>query len=1419
MEALLRAVLDGHLGLPQALDWVLSAASEPPPIALDDGAGSLAPSGPPGLNCCTPAAFRVFVLNHVREQAELILAAAEQESAPTSQPPTPEAKGGGLPCGGAPPRRPAGGQPGAPPPRPQAERPQQAPPPGRPPQPGALDDSNFPALGAAPAARPRPAHQPAAAKGKALPRRKINAQPVDAVVVDPSFVTAQPGGAAPQLPAPAAQAPAQLRGPPQGATPKRIIPTKVAAVDVNPSFLASPSLTPQACRLAGLLAQTPTPAAAGASKTAGGAPARSPVQLDGAGEQELCCQLSFDDTTSTGRTAAAGVSRGAAADGGSGAGEPGALPASLEQRMCGVSLGSPAAGGLLASRLGAPAGRPAPTPPQRQPPPNQQRQPEATGRSAAAATPSVDPSPMERLTQRLSTRLLPAGASTTIGFDAPAVPLAERQQPQEQRLSAWPAQGTPSPPSAKPPSPQPQPQQAPGASGPHGPPPPAAPARQSLSPLKRPPASLEDSLEPPPSQQPVAALADSARVLAELHAGLLRCCSSINLAGELDLVLNLLAVPPATRVDPSLAHVTPLWCGELAQCYACCVLQSAGWAVRGLGSQLLQDLSALPVVRAGFPRLHSTMQLALAQLQERQLRTEKAYSHVRSGGLTSLFGLPALTADGRKSRSQAEQRRVANRESCRDEWFNLMKEAAAQTHSFAAGQLARGGTSLADPASESGRTGATGAGDEASVMLAMQQSAGDLLRRLRPDNFGAFAELFTAAAAATGETILDEELTSLAQKNVSRFHRLNQRLQAQGAAGPSRGGAARLQQHAAATATGFGGGGAGGGPGSRGARMRQGGRGGGAAGLEEGAAAALALVSQFPRAQRLYVLFLEAADSHRLNSALVRCMAARLRGLREQAGGDHGAAGAALSERVVGMATLATFLGYLCFARGGGALADGGASGAAAGVGAAAAYDGSHPVDVCAALEAAAADGSLPVALPWAVRYLWFVPGPAAAEPEASLAPYFQRALAQLAGLHASLALTPQHEGFDLAALCLRSLLDDFLERVGPDLVAHSCRAFGGGAGPGGGGGPVRAGGPPPPVPLAGGLAAADGLLDSRYLQLCCPTLEHAHQLFRATRAAASSAASGGGGGQPGGQQQLRRVKKIRPTAPSGSLARAALQVPASLQSAAAGGSDVIKLKLQRAFLEQYSTDAHKARGRRGGGAAAAAGPRRPARGRARPAPLAGAALPRSITLDRLLVPLPPRPPSGSFLQVKLKEVVDYVADVVACNAAAWAAGQLVPRELEASGARLSEAAEQLVAALAAGGGGGGGTGPAQGIESAVRQYLGSLGEQLIAAACAAALGEGQALAGRQLEQNAVRAMLALVPPGLGDAVVGTAAAIAAEVGAAACARHLLAQVPHGLRQGVQQQVDAAIAAFAKGSRVAAAPRGSVPQAACGRGP
>ena len=75
------------------------------------------------------------------------------------------------------------------------------------------------------------------------------------------------------------------------------------------------------------------------------------------------------------------------------------------------------------------------------------------------------------------------------------------------------------------------------------------------------------------------------------------------------------------------------------------------------------------------------------------------------------------------------------------------------------------------------------------------------------------------------------------------------------------------------------------------------------------------------------------------------------------------------------------------------------------------------------------------------------------------------------------------------------------------------------------GGGGSSSGSDGAACPALASLAAADGLLDTRFLHLCCPTLEHARQLF---------ASSVGGSG---GQKLARRVKKIRPTAPTGAAA------------------------------------------------------------------------------------------------------------------------------------------------------------------------------------------------------------------------------------------------------------------------------------------
>lgn len=173
-------------------------------------------------------------------------------------------------------------------------------------------------------------------------------------------------------------------------------------------------------------------------------------------------------------------------------------------------------------------------------------------------------------------------------------------------------------------------------------------------------------------------------------------------------------------------------------------------------------------------------------------------------------------------------------------------------------------------------------------------------------------------------------------------------------------------------------------------------------------------------------------------------------------------------------------------------------------------------------------------------------------------------------------------------------MLDDFAERMGPDLMPTCSLSYADGSrssGSGGGGtqassdsanasNAAAGGGQAPSCPALGGLSGADGLLDSRFLHLCCPTLDHARQLF------SSSSFYGGGHGGRGLGEQVRRVKKIRPTAPSGTAAARAVLAAAAPPLAATGSlaqaeaaRNLLRLQLQRAFLDQYSTDEHKVGG------------------------------------------------------------------------------------------------------------------------------------------------------------------------------------------------------------------------------------------------
>jgi hypothetical protein len=167
--------------------------------------------------------------------------------------------------------------------------------------------------------------------------------------------------------------------------------------------------------------------------------------------------------------------------------------------------------------------------------------------------------------------------------------------------------------------------------------------------------------------------------------------------------------------------------------------------------------------------------------------------------------------------------------------------------------------------------------------------------------------------------------------------------------------------------------------------------------------------------------------------------------------------------------------------------------------------------------------------------------------------------LRRIAALHAAPQLQPASASFGPAAFCLRAVLDEFAERMGPELLGPSLGIDLNGGTDGG-----------TACPALSSLATVDGLLDTRFLHLCCPVLEHGRQLL------AGRSSSSAGVQHAQAAQRARRPKKIRPTAPRGTLHAAAAAASAAAPAGRDGERDLLRLQLQRAFLEQYSTDEHK---------------------------------------------------------------------------------------------------------------------------------------------------------------------------------------------------------------------------------------------------
>lgn len=133
-----------------------------------------------------------------------------------------------------------------------------------------------------------------------------------------------------------------------------------------------------------------------------------------------------------------------------------------------------------------------------------------------------------------------------------------------------------------------------------------------------------------------------------------------------------------------------------------------------------------------------------------------------------------LPAGGKAAKTAA----VCNREKSRDLFFTILRRASSKLDTLRQAQeAADAGT--AGCLQQAGAAKAAAAADMAELLSEVGVSAKQLLLQLAPSNLGYLAELFMACvlqAASTGEPLLEPALVMIAEKDPSRFQKLQQRL-------------------------------------------------------------------------------------------------------------------------------------------------------------------------------------------------------------------------------------------------------------------------------------------------------------------------------------------------------------------------------------------------------------------------------------------------------------------------------------------------------------------------------------------------------------------------------------------------------------------------------------------------------------------
>ena len=635
-------------------------------------------------------------------------------------------------------------------------------------------------------------------------------------------------------------------------------------------------------------------------------------------------------------------------------------------------------------------------------------------------------------------------------------------------------------------------------------------------------------------------LLPAARRAAELHGAALAGGAASDLSVEMAFVLRLLAVKEDVFDAPRAGLIPD---GDAARRYASLVVSRAGRVPSASGEAALTALVGSSALRRHAPATRESLARRLAAF--RRAETLNLARSGDGGGVGVLLPAPLMAAAGPApprgvggvagfvaagfvaagfGAAANTQQAYHNREKARDALYAQLRALAGEVD--AVGRFA------------SGSGPRPGHGHGPGHAQGLSSRVRDLLAGVRPENTRWFAELLVSRlvqAAAAGEA--DEELA--AAVTPARLSKLHRRLTGETTTSDSAGLAAAANASSRP------------GVGAGAARSRPGGsrRGSGVArghGDHGGGDPTSSFACMFPPAQRPYVRLVEAADSHRLASAMTRALVAALHALDRNArppspsrdgdgdgssseieagfmttlsaGNGSFRAGGGVTERALAAEAVAGVLGVLAFGSG--------ASGAGAADGTALAP--TPGVDCDGALRRAARNGQLVVTVPWVIAFLRFLPWDA----EAATAPCHLAPLATLRAMGSSPKLSPARvaefsDEFTATRATIRTILARGLEAKAPTTPA-ACAAFAGRATPG----KSRAPPPPPPAHFAslpptrrrasastdddplrywgadangeGDDAPPDlreGSLDRRYLESKCPELDRAAAALAAATA------------------------------------------------------------------------------------------------------------------------------------------------------------------------------------------------------------------------------------------------------------------------------------------------------------------------------